>query len=101
PTVVPEDYGAIHFHDDDLDDAGWEVDFRLTVPASLPSGIYATHLQVDDDEDYVPFVVRPPRGRATAPIALVLPTFSYLAYGNEHMLTDPVNQEIFANFGTT
>lgn len=101
PRDVPEEYAAIHFHDDDLDDAGWDIGFTLTVPGDLPSGIYAAHLQAGDDEDYVPFFVRPPRGRATAPIALVLPTFSYLAYGNEHMLTDPVNQDIFANFGTT
>ena len=24
---APEQYGAIHFHDDDVYDAGWEVDF--------------------------------------------------------------------------
>ena len=28
----PEQYGAIHFHDDDLYDAGWEADFSFTVP---------------------------------------------------------------------
>lgn len=100
PATVPEQYGAIHFHDDDLDDAGWDVDFSLTIPDDLPSGIYAAHLQAGDGEDYVPFFVRPTRGRVTAPIALVVPTFSYLAYANEHMLTNPVNQEIFANFGT-
>ena len=31
-TQAPEQYGAIHFHDDDLYDAGWEPDFSLTVP---------------------------------------------------------------------
>lgn len=100
PAAVPDEYGAIHFHDDDLDDAGWAVDFSLAIPDDMPSGIYAAHLETDGGEDFVPFVVRPPRGRATARIALVLPTFSYLAYANEHMLTDPVNKEIFANFGT-
>ena len=25
----PSHYGAIHFHDDDLDDARWETDFRF------------------------------------------------------------------------
>ena len=74
-------YGAIHFHDDDLDDARWEVAFTLTVPTELPSGLYAARLRADDFEDYVPFVVRPRRGTATSRIALVIPTFSYLAYG--------------------
>ncbi|MEE2636218.1 MAG: LamG domain-containing protein [Acidobacteriota bacterium] len=74
-------YGAIHFHDDDLDDARWDVDFTLTVPPGLPSGLYAARLRADTVEDYVPFVVRPRRGTATSRIALVIPTFSYLAYG--------------------
>ena len=26
---TPHEYGAIHFHDDDLEDAGWQVDFEL------------------------------------------------------------------------
>ena len=36
---APEQYGAIHFHDDDVYDAGWEADFHLTVPANLKSGL--------------------------------------------------------------
>jgi N,N-dimethylformamidase len=32
---APHEYGAIHFHDDDLDDARWQVDFSLTIPAGL------------------------------------------------------------------
>ena len=30
---APEQYGAIHFHDDDLHDAGWTPSLTLTVPA--------------------------------------------------------------------
>lgn len=29
---APGQYGAMHFHEDDLEDAGWEADFELTVP---------------------------------------------------------------------
>ena len=29
---APELYGAIHFHDDDLDDCRWDTDFALEVP---------------------------------------------------------------------
>ncbi|MCP5152906.1 MAG: N,N-dimethylformamidase [Ectothiorhodospiraceae bacterium] len=83
-THRPEHYGAIHFHDDDLYDCGWETDFTWQVPADLPSGLYCAHLTMGATEDWVPFVVRPPRGTATAPLALVLPTASYWAYGNRH-----------------
>ena len=77
------EYGAIHFHDDDLEDAGWEVDFEYAVPPVLPSGIYAARLTAGDAEDYVPFFVRPRKGAATADIAFLAPTFSYLAYANQ------------------
>jgi N,N-dimethylformamidase len=81
---APEQYGAIHFHDDDLDDARWDVDFTFTVLEGLPSGVYAARLQAGDDEDYLPFVVRPGAGAETAPIAYLIPTLTYLAYGSEH-----------------
>lgn len=85
PARAPAEFTAIHFHDDDLADACWETDFTFEVPTDLRSGIYAVHLQADGAEDYVPLVVRPPRGRATARIAVILPVFTYLAYGNEHI----------------
>ena len=83
---APEEYGAIHFHDDDLEDAGWEVDFELAVPDGLRSGAYAARLRSGDDEDYVPFFVRPRKGTASARIAFLAPTFSYLAYADEQMM---------------
>ena len=82
---APEEYAAIFFHSDDLEDAGWEPDFKLVVPHDLRTGVYAARLSANDSEDYVPFFVRPPRGTATAPIALLIPTYSYMAYANEHI----------------
>ena len=41
---APEQYGAIHFHDDDLYDAGWETDFELAVPEDVRIGVYAVRL---------------------------------------------------------
>lgn len=90
-THALDEYGAIHFHDDDLDDAGWETDFTFTIPESLPSGIYAARLRAEGDEDHLPFVVRPPRGVATATIAYLSPHFTYLAYANEHMPYEPLS----------
>ncbi|HEY7029761.1 MAG TPA: LamG domain-containing protein [Thermomicrobiales bacterium] len=88
---APNEYAAIHFHDDDLEDANWEADFTLEVPEGLPSGVYAARLRSGADEDYLPFVVRPEAGRATAPIAYLIPTLTYLAYASEHEIVgDPV-----------
>ena len=84
---TPEQYGAIHFHDDDVYDAGWEVDFALTVPANLKSGLYAARLRSGDEEDYIPFVVKPAKGKEKK-LAFLLPTASYMAYANEHMATN-------------
>jgi N,N-dimethylformamidase len=109
-THAQDEYGAIHFHDDDLDDARWDVDFAWDVPADLPSGVYAFHLQaLDADlpadapeaerEDYVPFFVRPRTGRPTARIAFLAPTFSYLAYGNEHVLAPEEVRAMMAQAG--
>ena len=84
----PEHYGAIHFHDDDLYDSGWEVDFQFTVPKGLTSGLYAAHIASGRDEDFIPFVIRPERGTKSADLVFVVPTASYMAYANEHMMTD-------------
>ncbi len=86
-NLAPNEYGAIYFHDDDLEDAGWEVDFELTVPESMRSGVYAARLRVGEEgEDYVPFYVRPRKGTSSAPILFLAPTNSYLAYANLYNL---------------
>ena len=79
---APAEYGAIHFHDDDVYDAGWEADFELEVPAATRSGLYAARLRTDVAEEYVPYYVRPLRGAPTAPVLFLAPTASYMAYGN-------------------
>jgi len=79
---APLEYGAIHFHDDDHYDAGWETDFTFVIPDDLKSGVYAARLRADDDEWNVPFFVRPPRGTATHKLAFLASTVTYLAYSN-------------------
>ena len=39
------------------------VDFSLTVPADLKSGLYAARLRSGTEEDYIPFVVKPAKGK--------------------------------------
>jgi N,N-dimethylformamidase len=81
---APHQYGAIHFHDDDIYDCGWRTDFTLTVPDGMKSGIYAAKLQRGEDFDHIPFVVLPPHGEATADVLFLMPSASYMAYANEH-----------------
>ncbi len=87
-VYAPQQYGAIHFHDTDLEDAGWDVDFELTIPDGLKSGVYAARLRSEGQEDYIPFTVRRPRSGAGsgAKIAFQLPTLTYLAYANDQLL---------------
>jgi len=79
---APSQYGAIHFHEDDLDDARWEVDFEFTVPSDWKSGVYAARLTAGDQEDEIPFFVRPHKGKPGAQALYLLPTMTYLAYAN-------------------
>ena len=93
-TKRPEHYGAIHFHDDDIYDCGWEVDVSLTVPEDLRSGVYALRLHGEGDEHYVPFAVRAPRSKPKSPVAFLLPTASYMAYANNRLGLDVPETEI-------
>ena len=97
----PEHYGAIHFHDDDLYDCGWLTDFYLDVSASLPSGLYCVQLSQAGHDDWIPFVVRPPRGKTTADLALILPTASYWAYANRQTVIGyPQREQVVGLFSS-
>ena len=93
----PEQYAAIHFLEDSLYDCGWEADFELEVPLGTRSGIYAAHLVAGDQEDHIPFFIRPPRQAATAPLALLVPTASYMAYANKRGTIDNAALEVDQN----
>ena len=80
-------YGAIHFHDDDLYDCRWQTDFAWKIPDDLPSGFYAAHVTCapeETGEDFIPFFVCPPKGKANAPIAFIASTATFMAYANSH-----------------
>ena len=79
----PQEYGAIHFHDESVDDARWKNSFTLKITEKMTSGVYAARLRVNgkstpDHEDYIPFFVKPPTGTTTASIALVMSTLSLI-----------------------
>ncbi|WP_144097545.1 N,N-dimethylformamidase beta subunit family domain-containing protein [Croceicoccus sediminis] len=78
---APEEYDAIAFHDDDLVDADWPETFSFEVPADLPPGTYGFVVEGEEGSDCLPFFVTSPEPRA--PVAFLVPLFSYLAYANE------------------
>ena len=87
-------YGAIHFHDDDLYDAGWDEDFQVVVPQDLASGVYALRLYTDEAEFYTPFAVRARLASTSNKIAFLLPTASYMAYANNRIGLDVPETEL-------
>jgi N,N-dimethylformamidase len=82
---APEAYRAVHFHDDDLEDAGWECDAVVRLPPDLPSGMYCVRLRCTGGEDHVPVFVRPGAGRPRSDVAFLAPTFTYVAYANNRL----------------
>ncbi len=94
---APSHYTAIHFHDDDLEDAGWETSFRWLVPQGTRSGFYAAHVRDADVEDHIPFFVRPKRGSAAARAVVLVSTMTYLAYANDRMKSFPIHQAGITN----
>ena len=94
--LAPETFGGVHYHDDAMTDAGWDVSHTLKLPKNLRSGVYALRLRGGGTEDHVPFIVRPDKPRAK--IAMLMPTFTYLAYANEHLSYEaPIAQAITAH----
>lgn len=79
---APEQYGAIHFHDDDLDDCRWPATHAITLPDGLKSDAYALILRASDAEENIPFFVVPPKGQAKSKIAVLVSTYTYTVYGN-------------------
>jgi N,N-dimethylformamidase len=81
----PAHYDAIHFHADDLIDAGWATDVSYPLPAGMPAGIYGLRLQTAAHQDVIPFYVRAPANSRRAAVCFLASTATYLAYGNQRL----------------
>lgn len=89
-------YGGVHFHNDALTDCCWQTTCTMTLPADMVSGAYALRVTFADTEDTIPFIVTPATPKA--PVAVLLPTMTYLAYANEHLSYEaPIAQAIVAH----
>lgn len=79
---TPDQYAAIHFHDDDLVDVDWATSFSYTLPAGIPSGVYVMRVSDGEHEDAIPFFVCAPKGQPTNRLCVLVSTFTYAIYGN-------------------
>jgi N,N-dimethylformamidase len=79
----PDQFDAIHFHDDAITDADWPKGFTVDLPADLSSGVYAARLTADGITQHVPFFVGP--GQRQNGVAVLFPTATYLAYANDRI----------------
>ena len=75
-------YGAIHFHEDDIYDFGWQTTNSWQVPDDLASGAYALRLDSAGLTDWVPFFVCPRPGQSRNRLAVLVSTITYAIYGN-------------------
>ncbi len=80
---APEEYGAIHFHDDDIYDCQWLTDFSFNVPATFRSGMYSMRIECEDAYEDIPFYVRPRTGQPQSKICVLVSTFTYTVYTNQ------------------
>ncbi|WP_244447122.1 N,N-dimethylformamidase beta subunit family domain-containing protein [Hoeflea sp. BAL378] len=90
--LAPQEYGAIHFHSDDLYDCGWKPTFTLSVPENWKTGFYALRLRVPGTEaapsetvaaeTFIPFFITPAEHSPRAKLAVVASVATYLAYAN-------------------
>ncbi|USJ27687.1 LamG domain-containing protein [Ensifer adhaerens] len=88
--LAPHEYGGIEFHADAVTDCRWDATKSLQIPADLKSGAYAIRLRIGPgkglSEEYIVFFVRP--AKPTAKLCFLVPTATYLAYGNESLSFD-------------
>jgi len=78
----PREYAAIHFHEDDLHDCGWDTDFSFKIPTTAKSGVYGLRLRQGDSQDILPFYVLPANDNKKNKICYLASTFTYQAYAN-------------------
>ncbi|MGW6460857.1 N,N-dimethylformamidase beta subunit family domain-containing protein, partial [Streptomyces sp. NPDC055078] len=94
--TAPAQYAAVHFHEDDLEDAGWQPSFTWTVPPGTPPGAYALRLRAGDEVDYIPFFVRRPAG-SRAKVLFLVPSFTYQAYANERLFESGLQEDFMVH----
>ena len=98
--AAPEMWAAIHFHDDDIYDAGWDADFTWTVPSGIGSGVYAVRLTCAGQTQFVSFIVRAAPAERKSKVLYLFSLATYIAYANEHFGTNSALVELHLNRAT-
>jgi hypothetical protein len=81
---------GLRFASDDLFDCRWLVTQTYTVPTNAASGIYVARLTRAGQADYhVSFIVQKSDKQTPAPILLVWPTNTWVAYNSSPFGADP------------
>jgi hypothetical protein len=85
PRRDPERGHGLRLASDDLVDCAWPPSLTVEVPTDAASGMYVAKIQVEGTKEQdalaVPFVVVRPRPRQRGSVALLVPTFTWGAYG--------------------
>jgi N,N-dimethylformamidase len=94
--LAAHQYGAIHFHQDDLYDCGWPTSLTWKLPDDLKSGIYSLKLDAEGGPPFwVTFFVRPKAGTRTADAVFLASTTTYWVYSNYRMRFVPGTNDLF------
>ena len=89
---APDEFDAIHFHDDDIADAEWPAALAFDIPEDMRSGVYAFRMTAEGRDHHVPFFVGP--GRRSRDVAVLFPTGTYLAYANDRIAFEADSMEM-------
>ena len=84
----PKEYGAIHFHEDDIYDCNWKSDFEFKIPPDFRSGMYSMRVECENSYEDIPFYIRTETGKPQSKICIVVPTFTYTVYNNQARSVD-------------
>jgi len=94
--LAPWQYGAIHFHQDDLYDCEWAISHEWTLPDDIKSGIYSLKLDAEGGPPFwITFFVRPKAGTRTAEAVFLASTTTYWVYSNYRMRFVPGTNDLF------
>lgn len=83
PKIVPDQYDAIHCHDDDMAPLTWPQTHYVKVPDTAESGVYAFLIEGTSSTEEIVFFLT--NDNSKAPVAVLLPTATYLAYSDEYL----------------
>ncbi len=91
----PTQFAAAHFLRDAIEDCNWPAACTWRVPVFVRPGFYAFRVRSRTEEELVPFFVHRQVGTTARPVLLLVPTATYLSYGNSRFWwEDPIQEAV-------